>query len=199
MLFMDQDALKRVALLGGVGALFYALFTAQKQAIQLKQGEATYMPLVQEAAAGAGIPASVLAGIVKAESSWSNAPNSNSPRCGVNCIASSVCAIGLAQVMAATAHGVGVTGDLCDPRTNLRASAAYLKHLYAQYGDWTATAQAYNAGPGNYAKGNIGSGTIAYADKVVSAASKYNAAGLGFVSRPVTVSMLRLRTATAIA
>lgn len=190
--FVEPNAIKNLALFGGVGALLYAVFTAHKQA-QLRQGEATYMPLVQAAAAANGIPASVLAGIVTAESSWNNAPNSNSARCGANCIASSVCALGLAQVMPATARGVGVTGDLCDPATNLDASARYLRQLYGRYGDWKATAEAYNAGPGNYAKGNIGSGTIAYADKVVAAASKYTTAGIGFISRPATVSMFRLR------
>lgn len=214
---VNSDAVKDLALLGGIGALFYAIFTSQKQAQQASllqasvvpghqpQGEALYMPLVQEAASNAGIPASVLAAVVNQESTWSNAPNRSSAGCGIKCIASSdgYCTIGLAQLMKTTAASVGVTGDLCDPATNLLAAATYLRRLYDKFGDWRLATAAYNWGPGNVQQVVEGKKALytKYANAVLATASNYQASGLagtphvmGFVSRPASVSMFRLRS-----
>lgn len=55
-------------------------------------------------------------------------------------------AIGLAQLMPATARALGV--DPHDPRENLEGGARYLKAQYRKFGSWKLALAAYNAGPG---------------------------------------------------
>lgn len=140
--------------------------------------EAKYANLVQQAADDAGIPASVLAAVVTNESNWNNAGPINSS-CGVQCISSSACAIGLAQTLPATAAQMGITGDLCDPMTSLTAGARYLKYLYDRIGDWPTVFIAYRNGPGGVNNPNTAS--QAYSDKAVSNMSTYQQAGLSGV------------------
>lgn len=64
---------------------------------------------------------------------------------------SRVGAKGLWQFMIATARKYGLTinslvDERCDPVKASYAAAAYLKHLYATYGDWTLAIAAYNCG-----------------------------------------------------
>lgn len=64
---------------------------------------------------------------------------------------SRVGAKGLWQFMVATARKYGLTvnslvDERCDPVKASYAAAAYLKHLYATYGDWTLAIAAYNCG-----------------------------------------------------
>jgi soluble lytic murein transglycosylase-like protein len=57
-------------------------------------------------------------------------------------------ALGLMQLMPATASSLGVT-DAFDPETNLEGGSRYLAELIALYrGDLTKVLAAYNAGPG---------------------------------------------------
>lgn len=60
-------------------------------------------------------------------------------------------ALGLTQVLPATARGLG----LHNPETNLfhaelalAAGAAYLRQMWFEFGDWQLALAAYNAGPG---------------------------------------------------
>ena len=63
-------------------------------------------------------------------------------------------AIGLMQLMPATAHGIAErtggtrfrVGDLYDPEINVRYGAWYLRHLLDRYGDLRTALAAYNAG-----------------------------------------------------
>ena len=58
-------------------------------------------------------------------------------------------AVGLMQVLPETAAQFGEF-DLWDPASNVRAGAAYLRHLLARYdGNLEVAVAAYNAGPGN--------------------------------------------------
>jgi soluble lytic murein transglycosylase-like protein len=83
-----------------------------------------------------GIDPALLAGLVKQESGFN--PNAGSP----------AGARGLAQLMPATAAGLGVT-DVLDPIQNLDGGAKYLRQqLDAFGGDVTRALAAYNAGPG---------------------------------------------------
>jgi soluble lytic murein transglycosylase-like protein len=83
-----------------------------------------------------GIDPALLAGLVKQESNFD--PNAGSP----------AGARGLAQLMPATAAGLGVT-DVLDPIQNLDGGAKYLRRqLDAFGGDVTRALAAYNAGPG---------------------------------------------------
>ena len=83
-----------------------------------------------------GIDPALLAGLVKQESGFD--PNAGSP----------AGARGLAQLMPATAAGLGVTNVL-DPIQSLDGGARYLRQqLDAFGGDVTRALAAYNAGPG---------------------------------------------------
>lgn len=136
--------------------------------------------LIRSAASEAGIPSEVLAGTIRVESSYSNTGPiaSECKAAGINCTCSRVLAVGLAQIRLAAAHQMGYTGDvqgLCDPATNLKYSAKYLKWLAGLLEDpasrhdgddlWTAVRKAYNAGIGNYKAGKIYTGTNIYASR----------------------------------
>ena len=54
-------------------------------------------------------------------------------------------AIGLAQLMPATARTLGV--DPWNPRQNLEGGARYLRQQYDRFGTWRLALAAYNAGP----------------------------------------------------
>lgn len=160
---------------GGAFALF--LYFLRKE-VQLREGEARYLPLVRQIAAEEGVPFEILAGVVRAESSWSNSPNWRSSGCKVACVASSACAVGLAQVLPSTAADMGVTGDLCDPANSLRAGARYLKRMFSKYNDWQTALTAYNWGPGHMDRALAAgvapkSDSVAYANKVLGAGSRY--------------------------
>ena len=66
-------------------------------------------------------------------------------------------AIGLMQLLPATAEGIAVhtggtqfrTADLYDPEINIRYGAWYLRHLLEKYGDERTALAAYNAGQDN--------------------------------------------------
>jgi soluble lytic murein transglycosylase len=93
---------------------------------------------------------------------------------------SSAGAIGLMQLLPATAEGIAVhTGgskfvvsDLYDPEINVRYGAWYLHHLLQKYGDERVALAAYNAGQQNVdswraeGKGVQFPETRAYVDKV---------------------------------
>lgn len=138
--------------------MWLVLWSQKKQA-ELKQGEATYMPYVRDAAYAVGIPPWALAAIVQNESGW-NISKSRSPtasaKCGVSCLAacedcSSPCAIGLAQMKLATARDFGTVPNaewLCNPANNLLLAARYLQRNYAEFGNWDEAFAAYHQGAG---------------------------------------------------
>jgi len=99
------------------------------------------MSLKQQAAQVAqkyNIPVNIFWGLIRAESSWN--PNARSP----------AGAIGLTQVMPATARGMGYDPRQLakSPAMQLEAGARYLSQMYKQFGDWELALAAYNAGPG---------------------------------------------------
>jgi soluble lytic murein transglycosylase len=93
---------------------------------------------------------------------------------------SSAGAVGLMQLLPATAQGIAihtggskfVTSDLYDPEINVRYGAWYLHHLLLKYGDERVALAAYNAGQQNVdtwraeGKGVQFPETRAYVDKV---------------------------------
>ena len=112
------------------------------------EARAAYYPLahadrIADAARAAGIPASLLFGLIRQESVFTEDAKS---RAG---------ALGLMQVMPSTGRalfrrekGKG-RPDLADPTANLRLGARYLRQLLDTFpGDTAAALAAYNAGPG---------------------------------------------------
>jgi len=90
---------------------------------------------LNQAAAGANISPTLLSALVWQESRWN--PQAVSPKG----------AMGLAQLMPATARDLGV--NPADPVQNLTGGARYLRYLLDQFGgDVEKALAAYNAGPG---------------------------------------------------
>lgn len=122
-----------------------------------------------------GVPVPVFLGLVRAESGWN-------PRAG-----SPAGAQGLAQLMPATARGLGVR-NVWDPAQNLRGGARYLRQqLDAFGGDVRKALAAYNAGPGAVQKyGGIPpyAETRAYVPKVLQYAKGYRGAGGAAAPQP---------------
>ncbi|HET8657076.1 MAG TPA: lytic transglycosylase domain-containing protein [Longimicrobiaceae bacterium] len=117
---------------------------------------------IDEAAQANGIDPEVAFGLVRTESSFKNSATSN------------VGAIGLTQLMPATARWLepGTTrNDLRDPETNLNLGFRYLRQLIDRYdGDTRLALLAYNRGPGTVDRvlkrgGNPDNG---YADMVLN-------------------------------
>ncbi len=79
------------------------------------------------------IPVAMFEKLVTVESNWN--PNA----------VSHAGAIGLAQLMPATAQLLGVNPR--DPRQNLEGGARYLSQQYRRFGNWRLALAAYNAGP----------------------------------------------------
>lgn len=85
-----------------------------------------------------GVPGHLFAALVMTESNFNPAARSH------------VGAIGLAQLMPATAQELGVNPH--DPWQNLEGGARYLRLQYERFGDWQLALAAYNAGPTRVAR-----------------------------------------------
>ena len=92
-----------------------------------------YLALAHAAARRHGVPEDLFARLVQQESGWN--PRAVSHRG----------ALGLAQLMPATARGLRV--DPHDPAQNLEGGARYLRWQYDRFGSWRLALAAYNAGP----------------------------------------------------
>ncbi len=98
-------------------------------------------PLVMAAAQETGLPAALIDAVIRTESGYRPSARSR------------VGALGLMQLMPATARELGVRNPL-DPRQNVMGGARYLRKMYDRYGNFRLAVAAYNAGPGNVAKYN---------------------------------------------
>lgn len=94
-------------------------------------------PLLNVARAAARqhrIPEDLFLRLVQQESGWNPSARSHKG------------AMGLAQLMPATARALGVNPN--DPVQNLEGGARYLRTQYETFGTWRLALAAYNAGPG---------------------------------------------------
>ncbi len=96
---------------------------------------ARWEPVVAPIAAKYGIETEWVLRIIEAESGGN--PNAVSPEG----------AIGLMQLMPATARALGVQNPY-DPVQNIEGGVRYLRHLLDRFGDLRLALAAYNAGPG---------------------------------------------------
>ncbi|MBT8416878.1 MAG: lytic transglycosylase domain-containing protein [Silicimonas sp.] len=92
-----------------------------------------YLQAARNAARRYGIPEDLFLRLVQQESGWNPTARSHKG------------AMGLAQLMPATARALGV--DPRDPLQNLDGGARYLSQQYRTFGDWQLALAAYNAGP----------------------------------------------------
>lgn len=103
--------------------------------------------LAETVAQREGVPPALVKGVIETESAWN--PAAVSP----------VGAVGLMQVMPATARGLGwdQSTPLNDPLTNVTLGTRYLRQMLSIFGgDWAKAAAAYNHGPGVPGPGSKG-------------------------------------------
>lgn len=96
-------------------------------------GRSAYLSAARSAARGHGVPEDLFLRLVQQESGWNTAAVSHKG------------AVGLAQLMPATARNLGV--DPHDPQQNLEGGARYLRNQYDTFRTWRLALAAYNAGP----------------------------------------------------
>jgi soluble lytic murein transglycosylase-like protein len=99
-----------------------------------------YAPMAAAAARKYGVPEDLFKRLVQQESNWNPKARSHKG------------AMGLAQLMPATARTLGVNPR--DPKQNLEGGAKYLSQQYAKFKSWRLALAAYNAGPGAVQKYN---------------------------------------------
>ena len=141
--------MRRVVLLGVVAAVAGVvawLVFATPNTVERIRYPLRYSAIVRGHAHHYDLDPRLLAAVIEAESKFNADARSSSG------------AIGLMQLMPATAHGIAVhtggtnfhTEDLYNPEINVRYGAWYLRHLLDKYGDDERTAlAAYNAGQEN--------------------------------------------------
>lgn len=138
-----------------------------------------YASEITAAAEANGLDPALLAGLIKQESGFN--PTAGSP----------AGARGLAQLMPATAAGLGVT-DVLDPVQSINGGAKYLKQQLDTFGGDVAKAlAAYNAGPGAVQRfGGIPpyAETQNYVRIVQANAAAYRAGGESSAATPSTPS-----------
>lgn len=123
--------------------------------------------LARRSATEAGVEPALFEALVAAESGFD--PKALSPKG----------AMGLAQLMPATARALGVA-DPFDPGQNLRAGARYLAQMLTKFRDPALALAAYNAGPGAVERhGGVPpfAETKAYVDRVLANYRALAAAG----------------------
>lgn len=126
-----QDHWNRVAEL--MPLIKDASYGGQSFWLRRAAGARDYPELARAAAREHEVPEGIFLGLVQQESAWQ--PAAVSP----------AGAVGLAQLMPATAAALGV--DPYEPEQNLEGGARYLRDQYQRFGAWPLALAAYNAGP----------------------------------------------------
>lgn len=84
-------------------------------------------------------------------------------------------AVGLMQLMPATARELGVVCRM-DPRQNILGGSRYLRELHDRFGSWRLALAAYNAGPSRVEVGRIPPVTRLYVRRVLASWKRYDGA-----------------------
>jgi len=119
----------------GVGPAGAGVGPAGRAAGGGRRCPAEFRPAFRAAASATGLPVELLEAVAEAESGFD-------PRA-----VSRAGAVGLMQLMPATARALGVS-DPFDPWQNVLAGARYLRSLLDRFGSLELALAAYNAGPG---------------------------------------------------
>lgn len=93
-----------------------------------------YLSMARNAARKNGVPEDLFLRLIQQESGWNAQAKSHKG------------ALGLAQLMPATARKLGVNPRV--PSQNLEGGARYLRKQYERFHSWRLALAAYNAGPG---------------------------------------------------
>lgn len=139
--------------------------TTPRSKVKINSDQNAHDHLIREAAAAYGLPFAFIKAVVKIESNFNTHAVSR------------VGAMGLMQLMPATAEDMGVT-DAFDARQNIFGGTKYLRMMANKYnGDINLVLAAYNAGPGNVDKyeGIPFESTRGYVQKVYSWYKEYEA------------------------
>lgn len=158
------------------GVLQNAVAQAPVAGAQQGGGGASYSSLISSAAQQNGLDENLIKAVISAESSYRSDAVSGAG------------AMGLMQLMPATASSLGVT-DAFDPAQNIGGGAKYLKSLLDRFGDIRLALAAYNTGPSRIAALNItnpddpaeyskiSGGVRGYVEKVLNKYGAYRAQG----------------------
>lgn len=119
-----------------------------------------------------GVPPALALAVAQQESSFNpNATNTNTSKTGVV-----TTDYGLFQINSQNLASLGLNStSVMDPTTNIDAGVAMLANLLTQYnGNTTLALEAYNAGQGAVASGNIPSSTQSYVAAVLANQGNYS-------------------------
>lgn len=114
-----------------------AIITPSKAGGSLRYGgrySGPYLNMARAAARKHGVPEDLFLRLIQQESGWNARAKSHKG------------ALGLAQLMPATARGLRVDPRI--PSENLDGGARYLRQQYDRFRSWRLALAAYNAGPG---------------------------------------------------
>ena len=151
--------------------------TIKAKLMRIGLGDLTcsYQPQITAAANAAGIPASLALAVASWESTCNPGATNVNPATPST---PSTTDYGLFQINTVNLQSLGLNPSTAlDPTANINAGISLLASLYNQYGgNVTQTLEAYNAGPGTVASGNIPTATATkYVPGVTALQSQWNA------------------------